>query len=111
MILRYEDQGIEYWVYNPNRTRKFCGKEVRVFPGKTIESVEEGAYAVFVWKGEGKIRDAKVIAGNPEMDELYVSAEAAVQTHKIVNTGREELVLYRIFGPDVYKAPIIYDSM
>ena len=106
-----EDQGIEYWVYNPNRTRKFCGKEVKVFPGKTIESVEEGAYAVFVWKGEGKVGDAKVIAGNPKMDELFVSAEAAVQTHKTVNTGREELVLYKIFGPDVYKAPIIYDSM
>jgi mannose-6-phosphate isomerase class I len=106
-----EGQGIEFWVFNPNRTHKFCGKEVRVFPGKTMESVEKGAYAVFVWKGEGKVGDVEVLAGDPDMDELFVSAEAATQSHEMVNTGKEELVLYKMFGPDVYKAPIIYDSI
>jgi len=106
-----EGKGVEYWVYNPNRTRKFCGKEVRVFPGKAIESIEQGAYAVFVWKGEGKIGDVKVQGGNINMDELFVSYEAATESHEIVNTGKEELVLYKIFGPDVYKVPIIYDYM
>ena len=106
-----EGRGVECWVFNPNRTRKFCGKEVKVFPGKTIESVEEGAYAVLVWKGEGKAGDVKVQGGDPNMDELFVSAEAATQSHHIVNSGKEELVLYKIFGADVYEARIIYDNM
>jgi len=104
-----EDKGVEYWIFNPNRTRKFCGKEVRVLPRKSLESVEEGAYAVFVWKGRGKIGEIEVQGGNLGMDEVFVSAEAATQPHKIVNTGKEELVLYKIFGPNVYKVPIIYD--
>ncbi len=106
-----EGKGVEHWVYNPNRSRKFCGKEVRVFPHQAIETVEEGGYAVFVWKGRGKIGELKVQGGNPTMDELFVSAEAATQAQSIVNTGDEDLVLYKIFGPDVYKAPIIYDYM
>jgi len=107
----YEGKGVELWVFNPNRTRKFSGKEVRVFPGKEVESVEEGAYLAFVWRGEGKIGEVKVRGGEPGMDEVFVSAEAAVEPHKIANTGREELVLYKIFGPDVNRAPIIYEYM
>jgi len=106
-----EGEGTEYWIYNPNRTRKFCGKEVKVFPKRTFESVEQGAYAVFVWKGQGKIGETKVQGGDLAMDEIYVSAEAATQAHRIVNTGKQELILYKIFGPDVYKVPIIYDYM
>ncbi len=106
-----EGRGVEYWVFNPNRTRKFCGKEVRVFPRKTIESVEKGACLIFVWKGKGRIGNVKIQGGDPNMDELFLSYEAATQPHKIVNTGKEDLILYKIFGPDVYKMPIIYDYM
>jgi len=105
-----EGKGVEHWVFNPNRTRKFCGKEVRVSPRHAIESVEKGAYTVFVWKGQGKIGVVKVQGGDPNMDELFVSAETATQPHKIVNTGKEELILYKMFGPDVYKVPTIYDQ-
>jgi len=104
-----EGKGVECWVYSPNRTRKFCGKEVRIFPKQAVESIEEGAYAVFIWKGEGKIAQVRVKAGDPNMDEFFISAEAATQPHEIVNTGREDIVLYKILGPDVYKVPIIYD--
>ncbi|RLI35032.1 hypothetical protein DRO55_05720 [Candidatus Bathyarchaeota archaeon] len=108
---KLEGRGVEYWIFNPNRSRKFSGKEVRVFPGKTIETVENGAYAVFVWRGEGEVGGVRVRGGEPGMDELLISAETATEPHKITNTGREELVLYKIFGPDVNRASIIYDYM
>jgi len=106
-----EDKGAEKWIFNPNRTRKFCGKEVKVFPKQTVESIEKGAYAVFIWKGMGRIGKIKVQGADLSRDELFVSAEAATQSHKIVNTGKNDLVLYKIFGPDVYKVPIIYEHM
>jgi len=107
--LQGEGEGSESWIFNPNRTRKFSGKEVRLPPGQTLESAEQGAYALFAWRGQGKVGGTEVRAGNHELDELFVSAEAATQAHKITNTGNRELVLYKIFGPDVNRAPIIYD--
>jgi len=103
-----EGKGIEYWVYSPDRTRKFCGKELRICHDETIQSVERGAYAVFVWKGRGKIGKIEVQGGELGMDELFVSAEAAAQPHRILSMGKEELVLYKIFGPDIYGEPIVY---
>jgi len=105
------EYGVEYWVFNPNRTRRFSGKELRVPPGKTFESRENGAYAILVWRGEGRVGNLKVKAGDFRLDELFVSCEAAVEPHEITNTGKRELVLYKIFGPDVNIAPIIYDSL
>ncbi len=108
--LELEGKAVEHWVFPPNRTRKFCGKETRLFPGETVESVENNAYLAFVWKGEGKIGNLRVQGQNPGLDELFVSADAATQPHKIVNTGKEDLVLYKIFGPDVYKTSIIFND-
>ncbi|HIE14945.1 TPA: hypothetical protein EYP70_06700 [Candidatus Bathyarchaeota archaeon] len=105
-----QNKCIERWIFNPNRTRKFSGKEVQVFPERTIESVENGAYLLFVWKGEGMIGNVKVKGGKPGLDELFISAETAVEPHKITNAGKEDLIFYKIFGPDVNLAPIIYDS-
>jgi len=42
------------------------------------------------------------------MDELFITHEAAIEKHLIVNTGKKELVLYKLFGPDVNKARIVY---
>ncbi len=102
--------GIEYWIFNPNRTWKFSGKEIRVHPRRTVESVEKGAYMLFVWRGEGSVEGIKVKGGVPGMDELFITAEAATEAHRIVNTGREDLIIYKIFGPDVYREPIIYNG-
>jgi len=110
-VLGEEEYGAEYWAFNPNRTWKFSGKELRVLPGGTFESRENGAYAILVWRGEGRVGNSKVKAGDCKLDELFVSYEAAIEPHKITNTGRQELVLYKIFGPDVNRAAIIYDSL
>jgi len=106
-----EEYGVEYWAFNPNRTWKFSGKELRVPPGRAFESRENGAYAILVWKGEGRVGNLRVKAGDSKLDELFVSYEAAVEPHKIADTGRQELVLYKIFGPDVNRAAIIYNSL
>jgi mannose-6-phosphate isomerase class I len=96
------ESGVEYWIFHPSRSAKFCGKEVRIYPGKTFKSVERGACAIFVWKGEGCIEDISIHGGIRNMDELFVSAELATQSLKIVNTGITDLILYKLFGPDMY---------
>ena len=107
----FEGKAVERWIFNPNRSRKFSGKELRVFSGKSIECVENGAYAVFVWKGYGEVGGVKVVGGKHGMDELFISAETATEPHKIKNLGKSDLILYKIFGPDVNRASIIYDSL
>jgi len=96
-----EEEGTESWVFSPQRTRKFSGKEVRIPPGKTFRSQEPGAYAFFLWKGEGSLNGQEVRAGDPSKDEVFVTAELATRLHVVTNTGREEMVFYKIFGPDV----------
>jgi hypothetical protein len=106
-----ENEPIERWIYNPNRSWKFSGKELKVPPGKSFESKENGAYALLAWKGRGRAEDLTVKAGNDLMDELFLSYEAATEKHVIENVGKEELVLYKLFGPDVNKQTIIYSRV
>ena len=61
------------------------------------------------WKGKGEINGIGMTGGNPDLDEFFVSYETATTPHKVTNVGKEELVFYKIFGPDVNIAPIIYD--
>lgn len=97
-----EDKKVkESWIFSPKRTRKFSGKEIRLTPGEKIKRSEKGAFLLFVWKGEGKINNFPFKGGNVNMDEMFVSYEAAKE-HEIVNTGKNELICYKIFGPDVY---------
>ena len=39
--------------------------------------------------------------GVPEMDELLVAHDRAVRGVEVRNTGREELLAIKFFGPDV----------
>jgi len=97
---------IERWIFNPNRSWKFSGKELKIPSGKSFESKENGAYALLAWKGRGRVKDVPVKAGDDSMDELFVTYEAATEKHMIANIGKQELVLYKLFGPD--EAPVIY---
>jgi len=90
---------------------KFSGKELRVPLGKTFESRESGAYAILIWRGEGRVGNLRVKAEDSKLNELFVSYEAAVESHKIANTSGQELLLYKIFRPDVNRATIIYNSL
>lgn len=91
--------GEEYWIFY--NTEKFSGKKLIVHPGKIYESKDNGVYNILAWKGKGKFCGLEIEGGNFESDELLVSHDAAVNSLKIENTGKEELIIYKFFGPDV----------
>jgi hypothetical protein len=43
-----------------------------------------------------------VRGGDPALDELVVSHDAAVRPHQARCTGAEPLVLFSLFGPDLH---------
>ena len=100
-IISEDNTSKEYWVYSPKMCKKFAGKEIRLAAKKKIKESEKGPFLLLAWKGQGTVNGVKVVGGNPKTDELFVSCEAAAE-HEIVNEGKEELILYKIFGPDVY---------
>lgn len=93
----------ETWVFYG--TTKFCGKRLVVQPGTSVSVCEPGVYSVFVWSGEGTLAGHQVRGGDHDLDELVVSHEAAVRPHDIRCTGREPLVLFSLFGPDLHDVP------
>ena len=101
--------GVESWVfYNSD---KYAGKRVVVPSGATHPVREPGVYSVFVWSGTGRYGDLEVRGGEPGMDELLVAHEAAVSGVEVVNTGRGDLELFTLFGPDLQPdAPAIPTS-
>ncbi len=98
--------GSESWVFY--NTSKYAGKRLVVPPGGTHRVREPGVHSVFVWSGEGTYAGLEVRAGEPGLDELVVTHDAATRTHDVVNTGRDDLVAYTFFGPDLQpEAPVI----
>jgi hypothetical protein len=91
--------GEEYWIYY--NTTKFSGKKLVVRPGGRFESVDKGVYSILVWSGRGRYGGHAVEAGNFQRDELVVSHDRAVAPLAVENTGREDLVVIKFFGPDI----------
>jgi hypothetical protein len=91
--------GAEYWIYY--NTQKFSGKKLVVKPGSTFFSKDEGVYTVLVWRGSGRFDGHEIAAGDFSKDELLVSHSRATTPLTIENTGREELVIIKFFGPDI----------
>jgi len=96
-----QEGGEEYWIYY--NTYKFSGKKLIVKPGKSFSSVDNGVYGIFVLKGKGTFDGNIIEAGNFGLDELLVSYDKAVKPLTIKNTGNEELIIIKFFGPDVNK--------
>jgi hypothetical protein len=94
--------GEEFWIFYGSN--KFSGKKCVVGPGRSLDCRERGAFAVLVWRGEGTFSDRRIKAG-PERtqtnDELFVCYDAATRPHKIRNTGSSDLILFKMFGPEV----------
>ena len=91
--------GEEFWIYY--NTLKFSGKKLVVKPGRTFTSVDKGVYNALVWRGRGRFDGHPVAAGDFRADELLVShARATVPIH-IENTGTEDLMVIKFFGPDI----------
>lgn len=98
-----QEGGQEHWIYY--NTIKFSGKKLVVKPGKTFKSLDRGVYNILVWQGQGRYDGHEVEAGNFSLDacydELLVTHEKAVTPLPVENTGSEDLVLFKFFGPDI----------
>lgn len=98
--------GEEYWIYY--NSSRFSGKKLIVKPGLSFTGVDNGVYSVLVWRGKGRYDGHEISAGCPGSDELLVSHENATKPIVVENTGREDLVLIKFFGPDINPdAPVL----
>lgn len=93
----------EEWIwYN---TTKFSGLRMTVEPGKKFFSKSNGVHGVFVWRGTGLI-DGHIMKGqkvnlSESRDELLVTDVKAAEGYWVENTGTENLILFKFFGPDI----------
>jgi hypothetical protein len=93
------ETGEEYWIYYD--TTKFSGKKLVVRPGCTYVTTDRGVYNVLVWSGSGAYGGVEVRGGDPGRDEVLVVHDRAVSGVEVRNTGTEDLVALKFFGPDV----------
>jgi hypothetical protein len=91
--------GEEHWIYY--NTTKFSGKRLVVKPGQRFTSVDKGVYNILVWRGRGRYDGHEIESGNFGWDELLVSHAKATQPLVVENTGSEDLMIFKFFGPDV----------
>jgi hypothetical protein len=91
--------GAEWWIFY--NTPKFSGKKLVVRPGQRVVSAEKGVYNLLVWSGTGTYAGHQVRGGDPDLDELLVVHDAAVQSLMVKNTGANDLVVFKFFGPDI----------
>jgi hypothetical protein len=94
-----QDGGEEHWIYYG--TPKFSGKKLLVRPGGRYTAVDAGVYSVLVWSGRGTFGGIEVAGGDPSRDEVLVTDGRARAGVEVVNTGREDLLVIKFFGPDV----------
>jgi hypothetical protein len=99
-VLGAAGDGEETWIFY--NTTKYAGKRLVVPPGGTHRLREPGVYSAFVWSGQGRHGGLEVRGGDPGLDELVVTHDAATREHEVVNTGSEALVVFTFFGPDLH---------
>ncbi|MFA4029513.1 MAG: hypothetical protein GDYSWBUE_000540, partial [Candidatus Fervidibacterota bacterium] len=78
---------------------KFGAK--RLIVHTDFESVESSPYALFVWRGRGRLNGKAVRPGN----EFFVSHMAATKPHIFENDGNEPLVAFKFFPADLTVRP------
>jgi len=91
--------GREYWIFY--NTSKFSGKKLVVAPGGSFNSTDEGVYNLLVWKGRGTFDGLKIESGNFGKDELLIVHRRAVDQIVVENSGDEEMIIFKFFGPDI----------
>ena len=95
-----QDGGEDSWIFYGSP--KFSGKRLLVGPGRSFRCRDAGVHSVFVLTGNGTWGGQEVRGGDPGMDELLVTHDRAMAGVEVRNTGRDDLVAIRFFGPDVY---------
>jgi hypothetical protein len=94
----------------------FSAKELTLEPGVKVSVKDNGAYGLIAVQGSGRIgrhslqTPVMIRYGQLTEDEVFVGYEAARQGVTFENTGTEQLVTLRYFGPDTNpKAPNVGD--
>jgi hypothetical protein len=91
----------EYWIFY--NSEKFSGKKLYIPSGEKYSSKDSGVYNILVWRGNGLYGGIEVEGGNAEKDELLITHNRAVSEIEIINTGNEELEIFKFFGPEINK--------
>ena len=97
------DSAREEWVwYN---TTRFSGTRITIAPGGEFESRAAGVHGFFLWRGRGLVdgleMEGQKVSLTESRDELLVSHDRAIEGITIRNTGNEDMVIYKFFGPDI----------
>ncbi len=96
----YDDKGAkEFWIYY--NTHLFSGTKLVIDQEKTITVKDKGVYNFLVWKGTGTFAGLDFSAGDFDRDEAVVCHDAAVSGVTVTNTGADEFVIFKFFGPDI----------
>ena len=96
---RRQEDGEESWIFY--NSTKFSGKKLVVKPGRSFTSVDRGVYSLLVWRGRGRYDGHEIEAGTFDRDELLVAHAKATEPISVENTGHEDLVIFKFFGPDI----------
>jgi len=91
--------GEEHWIFHGST--KFSGKKLVVRPGCSYRSVDQGVHSILVWQGEGVYAGAPVRGRRPGLDELLITHERATAGVLAENTGSDDLIVIKFFGPDI----------
>jgi hypothetical protein len=91
----------EYWIFY--NSEKFSGKKLYIPSGEKYSSKDSGVYNILVWRGNGLYGGIEVEGGNAEKDELLITHNRALSEIEIINTGNEELEIFKFFGPEINK--------
>lgn len=94
-----QNGGEEYWIFY--NTTKFSGKKLIVKPGMTFTSQDKGVYNLLTWQGQGVFAGIPIQAGDFDREEILVCHDHATQPLIIHNTGEQDLILFKFFGPDI----------
>jgi len=102
----YTDRWIVYGTVDSKQL--FSAKELTIVPGAKCTLQDPGASSWITTQGKGRIGSmalqtpALIRFGEHTEDEVFITHEAAIRGVEIENTGAEDLVGLRYFGPDVH---------
>jgi hypothetical protein len=102
----YTDRWIVYGTVDSKQL--FSAKELTIAPGAKCTLQDPGASSWITTQGKGRIGSmalqtpALIRFGEHTEDEVFITHEAATRGVEIENTGAEDLVGLRYFGPDVH---------
>ncbi len=110
-VLAVENESYrENWIVYGNEY--IAGKELTIYPGKTVNIIDPVAYGCIMIQGHGKFgeHDAEAAVmlryGQASSDEFFVSEQAALQGVTIKNNSKyEPMVILKHFGPNHPERP------